>query len=72
MRRATPGNPPRTRIEKENQVTRGTVPVGLWRNCYDADWLAGQRAYMVEDLDIIDADFDLTPPPFNLPGMDML
>lgn len=58
-RRATPGNPPRQRYEMENMVRPGEVPVGLWKNCYDAAWLSRQRPHIVRNLEIIDSDYDL-------------
>ncbi len=60
--RATPGNPPRTRVEAEGRVGSGPVPRRLWRNCYDAEWLKKQRPHFVADLEIIDKDFDFSLP----------
>ena len=55
------GNPPRTRIE-DRIAASGAVPKGLWRNCYDEEWLKAQRPYFVNELEIIDSDFDLDIP----------
>lgn len=63
-KRATAGNPPRTRIDEDSEVKvrHGPVPVGLWRNCYDAGWLNEQRDHVIARLRIIDSDFDFTVP----------
>ncbi|KAH9846926.1 hypothetical protein C2E23DRAFT_742842 [Lenzites betulinus] len=62
--RATGGNPPRTRVLREgSRVEDGYAPAGLWRNCYDPDWLRGLEPYQRRALKIIGAnyDFDMTP-----------
>ena len=62
-RRATPGNPPRNRVEHpEARVEDGIAPVGLWRNCYDRAWLKSLRPHVRASLKIIDADYDFTLP----------
>lgn len=62
--RATPGNPPRSRIERpeSGRDEDGVAPVGLWRNCYDKEWLNALRPHVREALQIIDADYDFTLP----------
>ncbi|KAI0375843.1 hypothetical protein BV20DRAFT_932670 [Pilatotrama ljubarskyi] len=56
---------PRIRYESaESRVEEGRPPVGLWRNCYDATWLAGLTPQQLLDLDIVDEDYDFI---FNLP-----
>ncbi|OJT15389.1 hypothetical protein TRAPUB_8056 [Trametes pubescens] len=63
-KRAPGGNPPRTRVLREDgRVEEGHPPEGLWRNCYDQEWLQSLRPYRRRALRIIDADydFDLTP-----------
>ncbi|KAI0368827.1 hypothetical protein BV20DRAFT_947330 [Pilatotrama ljubarskyi] len=62
--RATGGNAPRTRVVRPGGPAEdGHAPVGLWRNCYDRDWLRGLQPYQRRALKIINADydFDLTP-----------
>lgn len=62
--RATRGNPPRTRIVRAGgRVEDGYPPAGLWRNCYDQQWLRGLQPYQRRALNIIQAnyDFDITP-----------
>ncbi|EIW80331.1 hypothetical protein CONPUDRAFT_73479 [Coniophora puteana RWD-64-598 SS2] len=56
-RRATPGNPPRTRLESDG-FTLKNVPKGLYRNCYDADYLAGLHEWERAMLNIIEEDYD--------------
>ncbi|KAH9853717.1 hypothetical protein C2E23DRAFT_776547 [Lenzites betulinus] len=63
--RATSGNPPRVRIEREDcRSEDGLAPIGLWRNCYDQDWLKSLRPHVRASLKIIDADYD-----FKLPAL---
>lgn len=57
-RRAMGGNVPRTRVFRAGCVEEGTAPIGLWRNCYDAEWLARQPEYIVRELEIIPEDYD--------------
>ncbi|KAJ8457003.1 hypothetical protein ONZ51_g11788 [Trametes cubensis] len=62
--RAKGGNPPRTRlIRAGGPVEDGYAPVGLWRNCYDSEWLKNLPSYQRRALKIINADydFDVTP-----------
>lgn len=64
-KRRTPGNSVRARMPLATSSTvPGVAPPGLWRNCYDEDWLAGQSDWEREQLDIIDGvyDFTLDPP----------
>ncbi|OJT09097.1 hypothetical protein TRAPUB_7 [Trametes pubescens] len=63
--RATSGNPPRVRIEREDCRSEDSLaPIGLWRNCYDQDWLKSLRPHVRASLKIIDADYD-----FKLPAL---
>ncbi len=57
----TGGNPPRVRV-KGTKVEEGSVPVGIWRNCYSKKWLAKQKPSEIRRLRIIDSDFDFTLP----------
>ena len=58
------GNSLHARIARVNaRVEEGFAPRGLWRNCYNADWLRKlpqhkKRALKIKDTDY---DFDLTP-----------
>ncbi|PIL24700.1 hypothetical protein GSI_12586 [Ganoderma sinense ZZ0214-1] len=56
--RATRGNPPRDRVLPENSVEDGVVPFGLWRNCYDQEWLESLQPHLRQELEIIAEDFD--------------
>ncbi len=63
-KRAVGGNPPRTRISRaDGRSEDGYAPPGLWRNCYDSDWLRSLEPYQRRALRIVnsDYDFDLTP-----------
>ena len=61
--RRSRGNPPRKRMfTKHSKVEEGTVPIGLWRNCYNQQWLETLLEDDVDALQIIDEDFDLTLP----------
>ncbi|KAI0715889.1 hypothetical protein C8T65DRAFT_572658, partial [Cerioporus squamosus] len=61
-RRRSGGNPPRERVlqDGEDEDEDGIAPVGLWRNCYDRDWLQAQPAHIVRELEIIDEDYDFS------------
>ena len=59
-RKRVGGNPPRVRIIRENSEEEGYPAHGLWRNCYDEDWLAKQPGYVLEELEILDQDYDFT------------
>ncbi|KAI1786031.1 hypothetical protein LXA43DRAFT_898713, partial [Ganoderma leucocontextum] len=66
LRRSLGGNPPRTRVVDDQNSEDGVAPIGLWRNCYDEDWLDAQLPHIVRDLEIVDEDYDFTfpaPPP---------
>lgn len=72
-KRATSGNLPRMRIEHPNARCENTpAPIGLWRNCYNANWLRDLPQYAQNDLRVIETDysFDLLPVPNNLPHND--
>ncbi|KAI0655858.1 hypothetical protein C8Q70DRAFT_935983 [Cubamyces menziesii] len=60
----TDANSLHTRIARVNaRVEDGHAPRGLWRNCYNADWLRKLPSYKKHALKIknADYDFDLTP-----------
>ena len=59
-RRRSGGNPPRERVLRDGYEQEGVAPSGLWRNCYDKDWLATQPDYIVRELEIIDKDYNFT------------
>ncbi|OSD03003.1 hypothetical protein PYCCODRAFT_1467311 [Trametes coccinea BRFM310] len=59
--RRTKGNMPRKRVLRPNsQTVSGTAPMGLWRNCYNPQWLAKKKEWQVEALQIIDEDYDFS------------
>lgn len=61
--RATPGNPPRVRLERPDaRIEDGVAPIGLWRNCYDPAWLKSLRPHVRASLRIVDADYDFVLP----------
>ncbi|TCD61573.1 hypothetical protein EIP91_008247 [Steccherinum ochraceum] len=67
----TKGQPPRTRVDRAGQggkIAAGAVPKNLYRNCYNADWLAALPEWRREELRIIDEDFDFTIPAELLPA----
>lgn len=62
--RATSGNPPRIRVEREDAKSEDSLaPIGLWRNCYDQEWLKSLRPHVRASLKIIDKDYDFSLPP---------
>lgn len=71
-RRATPGNPPRMRLDRrghpDHKVVDISPPRGLPRNCYDPTWLSGLRQHVVEALEIQEVDYDFHIPPDQLHG----
>lgn len=69
--RASSGSAPRVRRESlDPRVEDGIAPIGLWRNCYDAEWLASLQPHEIEHLDILDKDYDfsLRPIPVDKKG----
>ncbi|PIL31027.1 hypothetical protein GSI_05721 [Ganoderma sinense ZZ0214-1] len=66
-RRAMGGNRPRTRVLRQDGRSEGGIaPIGLWRNCYDQEWLDDQPAYIIRELEVVDEDYDfsiVTPAP---------
>ncbi|KAI0356401.1 hypothetical protein OH77DRAFT_1401301, partial [Trametes cingulata] len=57
--RRTGGNPPRTRVANQHcRTVRGVAAVGLWRNCYNQEWLNAVPAWQRDMLEIIDEDYD--------------
>ncbi|KAH9909429.1 uncharacterized protein BXZ73DRAFT_59520, partial [Epithele typhae] len=67
--RTTPGNPPRHRVfNQHSRVVEGRAPVGLCRNCYDAEWLQSLRPHIRDALQVIDKDYDFTLPDIPAPS----
>ena len=63
--RATPGNPPRTRVsysdvERNPKLDRTPAPIGLWRNCYSPVCLQSLKPHVLESLQIINSDYDFS------------
>ena len=57
------GSRPRCHVAvQEPRVVDSPAPAGLWRNCYDPDWLRKLDAPRRRLLRIIDEDFDFTLP----------
>ncbi len=46
----------------DGKVTDGIAPQGLWRNCYNPEWLAMLMPHELEELDMIEGTIDLTLP----------
>ena len=62
------GRAPRIRVRQEpgvQKVVNDPAPVGLWRNCYDEDWVRKQNPWTIRDPNIIDEDYNFT---VNLSG----
>nr|VWO95695.1 Membrane zinc transporter [Ganoderma boninense] len=60
-RRAVSGNEPRVRYETHgSKSVNRPAPIGLWRNCYDEEWMADQKEVFMDDLCVIDDDYDFT------------
>ncbi|KAH9919204.1 uncharacterized protein BXZ73DRAFT_52640, partial [Epithele typhae] len=58
---ATPGNPPRLRVlTPKSRKEDGVAPCGLWRNCYDPEWLASLFPHVRDSLNIIDEDYNFS------------
>lgn len=61
VKRRVSGNPIRVRVIREDSRTvPGVAPIGLWRNCYNPDWLAKLEDWEVELLEIVDEPYDFT------------
>ncbi len=63
----TGGNSPRLRVElREPRTVNSKAPKGLWRNCYDENWLKNLPPHEYNVLEIIDDlyEFNLDPRPF--------
>lgn len=41
----------------------GVAPIGLWWNCYDANWLKLLPPHVCKSLHLIKADYDFSLPP---------
>ena len=58
---AKSGNKPRQRVELAQPKTiNSPAPKGLWRNCYDPQWLARLPQHEQSALNIIDEDYDFS------------
>ena len=65
-KRATAGNPPRYRTSGgRNPIMEdiSIAPIGLWRNCYNPDFLASLKPHVRSFLRIIDSDYDFSLAP---------
>lgn len=59
--RSTQGNAPRVRLPPSGGKRVATLaPIGLWRNCYHPQFLAGLEAWQIDELDVIDEDYDFS------------
>lgn len=57
------GQLPRVRVVAEDSpVEDGYPAVGLWRNCYDSDWLQALQRSQRDTLGVIDEDYDFALP----------
>ena len=66
--KATGGNPPRKRVPVVGgRVADTPAPQGLWRNCYNATWLANLKPHVRRRLQVIDEDYDFTLPEYEEP-----
>lgn len=55
------GRGPRTRVSRpDGRIVNSEAPVGLWRNCYNPDWLKKLRPHNIKELHIVDEDYDFT------------
>ncbi|KAI1783124.1 hypothetical protein LXA43DRAFT_904207, partial [Ganoderma leucocontextum] len=57
------GKGPRRRKVKANgkgRVVDSVAPVGLWRNCYDDEWVKQQDPWVIRELCIVNDDYDFT------------
>lgn len=65
------GNRPRQRLElREPNTVNSKAPKGLWRNCYDADWLTHLKTltpHLYNALEVIEEDYDFSLDPRPLP-----
>ena len=46
----------------ESKTVNNSAPVGLWRNCYDAEWMRKQKEIFIDELCVIEEDYDFTIP----------
>ncbi|EIW59759.1 uncharacterized protein TRAVEDRAFT_121182 [Trametes versicolor FP-101664 SS1] len=51
-------NAPRIRVESANSEEDGRAPIGLWRNCYDEEWLQALKPEQREALEVVDEDYN--------------
>ncbi len=66
------GNCPRRRIEKADpSVVNSRAPIGLWRNCYDEEWLRSLKPHVRERLNIIPDDYNFSLPNYERPAEDL-
>jgi hypothetical protein len=62
--RSTQGNAPRARLPPsggKRVVSR--APGGLWRNCYHPQFLESLESWQLDELDMIDEDYDFSIDP---------
>ena len=60
------GSSPRKRIALEKpRVVNSRAPRGLWRNCYNSQWLKKLSNPQRQLLNIVDEDFDFTLPEYT-------
>ncbi len=73
--RRTSGNPVRVRrLHQTCRTVSGIAPIGLWRNCYNSEWLETLDEWEIELLEINEEEYDfaleakplkLQPPQFG-------
>ncbi|KAH7919175.1 hypothetical protein BV22DRAFT_986662, partial [Leucogyrophana mollusca] len=56
-KRATAGNPPRTRIQS-TRSNPGLAPKHLPRNCYNPTWLLSLRPWQTKRLGVVEEDYN--------------
>ncbi|KAL7281629.1 hypothetical protein ACG7TL_004946 [Trametes sanguinea] len=57
------GNMPQKRVlHKDSKTEPGEAPIGLWRNCYDPQWIDTLRPYQRDRLEMMPSDYDFTIP----------
>ncbi|RPD60316.1 hypothetical protein L226DRAFT_471643, partial [Lentinus tigrinus ALCF2SS1-7] len=60
-RRRAGGSAPRERVTTTPLLsTLGTPAIGLWRNCYNSNWLSTLKRHEYRDLQVIESDYDFT------------
>ncbi|KAI1789522.1 hypothetical protein LXA43DRAFT_892733, partial [Ganoderma leucocontextum] len=65
--RRRPGNTPRDReLKSDSKTEPGVAPPGLWRNCYDAEWLSKLNGYDRRKLAMVDSDYEFPELPHTV------